>query len=150
MQIADNLILCNHYFRNLVAPWRSRGDDPRLIRVRVAMRFSRISFQMVAGGKVFEHPAARRRDYILQKLVTFHHQHQTPALQVQQDLHHAAAVVPGEQCAAEAKPLQEELNKIQQKRRHGPQPLGEILPAILAELAAKVIQSPSSGTVGPT
>jgi transposase len=150
MQIADNLILCNHYFRNLGAPWRSRGDDPRLIRVRVAMRFSRISFQMVAGEKVFDHPAARKRDYILQKLITFHHQHQTPALQVQQDLHHAAAIVPSEQCAAEAKPLHEELSKIQQKRRHGPQPLGEILPAILAELAAKMIQSPSSGTVDPT
>ena len=90
MQIADNLILCNHYFRKLVAPWRQRKDDPRLIRVRVAMRFSRISFQMVAGGKVFDHPAARTRDYILQKLIAFHHQHQTPALQVQQDLQQRA------------------------------------------------------------
>jgi transposase len=150
MQIADNLILCNHYFRKLAEPWRQRKDDPRLIRVRVAMRFSRISFQMVAGGNVFDHPAARQRDYILQKLITFHHQHQTPALQVQQDLRQAGQHLPGGQCAAEAKPLQEELDKIQKNRRRGPQPLGEILPAILAELAARVIQSPSSGTVDPT
>ena len=39
-------------------------------------------------GRVFNHPAVQGRDYILQKLITFHHQHQTPALQVQQDLQH--------------------------------------------------------------
>jgi transposase len=150
MLIADNLILCNHYFRKLAEPWRARKDDPRLIRVRVAMRFSRISFQMVAGGKVFDHPAARKRDYILQKLVTFHQQHQTPALQVQQDLQQACMQLPPGECAAEAKPLQEELTKIVENRRRGPQPLGEILPAVLAGLAAKVIQSPPSGTVDPT
>ena len=150
MQIADNLILCNHYIRNVVAPWRLRKDDPRLIRVRVATRFSRISFQMVAGGKVFDHPAARQRDYILAKLIGFHQQHQTPALNVQHDLQQARMQLPPGEYAAEAKPLQEELNKIIEKRRHGPQPLGEILPAVLAELAANVIQSPPSGNTGPT
>lgn len=150
MQIADNLICCNHYFAKLVTQWRERKDDGRLIRVRVAMRFCRISFQIVAGGKVFDHPAARERDYVLQKLITFHHQHQTPAMQVQQDLRHASAQLPRDQYAAEAKPLQEELNKIQENRRRGPQPLGEILPAILATLAEKVIQSPPSGSSDPT
>jgi transposase len=150
MQIADNLILCNHYFRKLVAPWRLRQDDPRLIRVRVAMRFSRISFQMVAGGKVFDHPAFRQRDYILAKLIAFHQQHQTPALEVQDDLQQARMQLPPGEYAAEAKPLQEELTKIIEKRRRGPQPLGEILPAVLAELAARVVQSPPSGNTDPT
>ncbi|HZL35538.1 MAG TPA: hypothetical protein VFC78_09525, partial [Tepidisphaeraceae bacterium] len=150
MQIADNLILCNHYFRNLAAPWRVRKDDPRLIRVRVAMRLSRISFQMVAGGKVFDHPASRQRDYILSKLIAFHQQHETPALNVQHDLQQARTQLPPGEYAAEAKPLQEELRMIVEKRRRGPQPLGEILPAVLAELAAKVIQSPPSGNAGPT
>lgn len=149
MQIADNLILCNHYFRNLAAPWRVRKDDPRLIRVRVAMRLSRISFQMVAGGKVFDHPASRQRDYILQKLIAFHQQHETPALNVQHDLQQARMQLPPGEYAAEAKPLQEELSKIIEKRRRGPQPLGEILPAVLAELAANVIQSPPSGNADP-
>jgi transposase len=150
MQIADNLILCNHYFRNLVAPWRLRQDDPRLIRVRVAMRFSRISFQMVAGGKVFDHPASRQRDYILAKLIAFHQQHQTPALEVQHGLQQARIQLPPGEYAAEAKPLQEELTRIIEKRRRGPQPLGEILPAVLAELAARVVQSPPSGNTDPT
>jgi hypothetical protein len=150
MQIADNLITCNHYFAKLAASWRLRNPEPRLIRVRVAQRFSRISFQMVAGGNVFNHPAVRQRDYILQKLIAFHQQHETPALQVQLDLTRTTQHLPPGECAAEAKPLQEELSKIQEKRRRGPQPLGEILPGVLAALAAKVIQSPPSGATGPT
>jgi transposase len=142
MQIADCLINCNHYFAKLVAPWRQRKDDPRLIRVRVAMRFARISYQMVAGGSVFRHPAAQQRDYVLKKLIAFHHQHQTPALAVQADLRRAAGQLPAGEHAAEAKPLQEELAQIQEGRRRGPQPLGEILPAVLAMLGVAVVQSP--------
>jgi transposase len=150
MLIADNLISCNHYFATLAAKWRERKDDPRLIRVRVAQRFSRISFQMVAGQRVFDHPAARQRDYILQKLIAFHHQHQTSALQVQLDLQHASAHLPPGEHAAEAKPLQEELSRIQNNHRRGPQPLGEILPLVLATLGVSVLQSPPSGATGPT
>jgi len=146
MQVADNLVTCNHYFALLAARWRARGDDPRLVRVRVAQRFARISFQMVAGGRVFDHPAARERDYVPQKLVAFHHRHQTPAVQVQHDLQQASKQLPPGEHAAEAKPLQEELTKIVEKRRRGPQPLGEILPAVLAALGAGVIQSPPSGS----
>jgi transposase len=149
MLIADNLITCNHYFGLLAAKWREgKKTDPRLIRARVAMRFCRISFQMVAGRDVFNHPAARRRDYVLQKLVAFHCQRQTPALAVQRDLRHAAAQLPPGSHADEAKPLKEELSKIQENRRRGPQPLGEILPAVLAALGVNVIQSPPSGEGG--
>jgi transposase len=42
--IADNLITCNHHFAKLAEAWRQRQDvDARLVRVRVAMRFCRIS-----------------------------------------------------------------------------------------------------------
>ena len=145
MQIADNLVTCNHYFGLLAAKWREAKADPRLIRVRAALRFCRISFQMVAGGAVFNHPAARRRDYILQKLIAFHHQHQTDAVQVQRDLQRAGGQLPPGERAAEAKPLQEELSDIQKNRQRAPQPLGEILPAVLAALGAGMIQSPPSG-----
>jgi transposase len=153
MQIADNLISCNHYFAKLNALWQLRKTDPRLIRVRVAMRFCRISFQMVAGGNVFDHPAAQKRDYLLQKLIAFHHQHQTPPLAVQEDLQRSAAQLPPREYAAEAKPLHEELQRIQEHRRRGPQALGEILPAVLAALGVAVnknnmVQSPPSGEAG--
>lgn len=149
MQIADNLISCNHYFAKLAASWRQGKADPRLVRVRVAQRFSRISFQMVAGGHVFGHPCVQGRDPVLKKLIDFHHRHETPALQVQQDLCQAIKQLPPGEYAAEAKPLHEELNRIQESRRRGPQPLGEILPAVLAALAANVIQSPPSGAADP-
>jgi len=149
LQIADNLITCNHHFGSLAAKWRENKDDPRLIRVRVAMRFCRISFQMVAGGNVFDHPAARKRDYILAKLIAFHHQHQTHAVSVQRDLNSAMRQLPKKEHQAEAKPLQEELERLNSSRR-GPQPLGEILPAVLAALGLPPLQSPPSGAVDPT
>jgi transposase len=150
LQIADNLVTCNHYFAMLAARWTERQNaDPRLIRVRVAQRFSRISFQMVAGGRVFAHPCVRGRDYVLDKLIRFHYEHATAALQVQQDLQCAIKQLPPGEHAAEARPLQEELNRIQEHRRRGPQPLGEILPAVLAALGVNVIQSPQSGSSDP-
>jgi len=149
MQAADNLINCNHYFATLASSWRQAGADPRLIRVRVAQRFSRISFQMVAGGTVFAHPAVQGRDHVLKKLIEFHHHHETPPLIVQNDLHQVIKQLPPGEHAAEAKPLQEELTRIQQHRRRGPQPLGEILPSVLAALGAGVIQSPPSGAADP-
>ena len=149
LMIADNLITCNHYFAKLAEPWRARKDDARLIRVRIAMRFCRISYQMVAGGDVFNHPAARKRDYVLSKLIAFHQQHQTIPIAVERDLRHAARQLPAAERAAEAGPVQEELDRMNHSRR-GPQALGEILLALLASLGASVIQSTPSGAVDPT
>jgi len=148
MAIADNLIKCNHYFGALAQKWRANHDDPRLIRVRVAMRLSRISFQMVAGKNVFDHPAARKRNYVLAKLLAFHHAHQTHPASMQRDLLNAAAQIPAGEYQAEAKPIAEELDRLNNRRR-GPQPLGEILLALLASLGVPKVQSPPSGTVNP-
>jgi hypothetical protein len=65
-------------------------------------------------------------------------------------LQQARIQLPPGEYAAEAKPLQEELSNIIEKRRRSPQPLGEILPAALAELTAKMVQSPPSGNADPT
>lgn len=148
LQIAECLIGCNHYFKRLAASWRNSGVDPRLVRVRVAQRFARISLQMIAGGKVFAHPAVQGRDYVLKKLIEFHHRHQTSPLIVQQELQQAIKQLPPGEYIAEAQPLQEQLKKIQQNSRQ-PQPLGELLPAVLAALGVKLIQSPPSGRSDP-
>jgi transposase len=70
--IADNLILCNHYFNAMAAKWRAAGKDPRLSHVKIGMRFCRIASHMVAGRQVFHHPCLRERNYILDKLLAFH------------------------------------------------------------------------------
>ena len=183
LQIADNLITCNHYFMLLASSWRERGKvDPRLLRVRVAHRFARISYHMVAGRSVFahpiacaaapagpadgaeSHPSAQGRDYLLKKLIAFHREHETPALDVQRGLHAAAEQLRPADRAAEVSPLREELQRIQQRTR-GPQPLADILPVVLAAITVvpdddkterkevkpepPVIQSPLSGSSDP-
>jgi transposase len=143
--IADNLILCNHHFQALASAWRAGGKDPRHTRVKVGLRFCRIAFQMVAGRQVFRHPAIPGRHYVLDKLMAFHREHDTDMTQVLRDLQTAIDQVPPRQHAAEAQPLHEELHKIQQGRRRGPQLLGNILPEVLARLGVGVVQSVESG-----
>ena len=145
MQIADNLIACNHYFAALGAQWKTVGKDPRRSRVKVACRFARISYHRVAGQKVFRHPVACDRDYVLQKLMAFHKEHRTPIHPTLADLQAAARQLPRSEYAAEAAPLVHELRAIQQGRRRGPQPVGKILPQVLAQLGIAPIQSTVSG-----
>ncbi|MBI3464667.1 MAG: transposase [Planctomycetes bacterium] len=76
--VADNLLKCNRYFRTRAAAWKAAGHDPRLMHTRVAMRFARIAYHLVAGRQVFQHPSTRERGYILQKLIAFHREHDTP------------------------------------------------------------------------
>jgi transposase len=143
--IADNLVICNHHFQALATAWAAQGKDPRHTRVKVALRFCRIAFQMVAGRKVFRHPGLPGRHYLLDKLSAFHRDHDTPMPEVLRDLQAALGHVPPREYAAEAKPLHEELTKIQDGRRRGPQPLGAILPLVLARLGVGAVQSTESG-----
>jgi transposase len=143
--IADNLIVCNHHFQALATRWRAAGKDPRHTRVKVGMRFCRIAFQMVAGRQVFRHPSIQDRHDILHKLSAFHVAHDTGMAEVLRDLGAAIEQVPPREHAAEAKPLREEMRKIQDGRRRGPQPLADILPIVFARLGVGAVESPESG-----
>jgi hypothetical protein len=65
--------------------------------------------------------------------------------EVLRDLQAAVAQIPPREHAAEARPLAEELDKIQHGRRRGPQLLGDILPLVLARLGVGMVQWPESG-----
>jgi transposase len=143
--IADNLIVCNHHFQALATQWAAQGKDPRDTRIKVGMRFCRIAFQMVAGRQVFRHPCIQGRHYILDKLNAFHREHDTGMVDVLRDLQAAIGQLPRRAYAAEARPLAQELRKIQDGRRRGPQVLGDILPIVLARLGVGVVQSTESG-----
>jgi transposase len=142
--IADNLMLCNHYFNALATRWRAAGKDPRHSHVKIGMRFCRIAYHMVAGRQVFRHPCLRERSYILDKLLAFHNEHQTPITETLQDLHHALEHVPKKEYKAEAQPLAEKLERVR-RRAKGPQPLSEVLAIVLARLGVGSIQSTESG-----
>jgi hypothetical protein len=143
--IADNLVCCNHHFNVLALRWKAAGKDPRHTRVKVALRFCRIAYQMVAGGQVFRHPCLQHRSYILDKLNAFHRDHETPLAQALADLQAAIEHLPRSAYAEEAKPLAEELQRIEDGRRRGPQLLGDILPIVLARLGVAALQSKESG-----
>ncbi len=145
LNIADNLIVCNQHFRALASTWRAAGKDPRHTRVKIAARFSRIAYQIVAGGQVCRHPAIQQRSYLLEKLLAFHTTHATPMAQTLADVQAAIDQLPKSAYADEARPLVEELDKINQGRRRGPQPLGDIIPIVLARLGVRLLQSPASG-----
>jgi transposase len=149
LTIADNLMSCNDYFRGLSARWREAGKDPRHSHVKVAGRFCRIAYQMVAGGRVFQHPCCQRRDYILSKLLKFHSEHVTPLAQAQATLAQAVGQLPRDEHAAEAAPLVGELESACRQRGRGPRLLGELLPAVLARLGVGLVESPLSGEADP-
>jgi hypothetical protein len=139
MQTADNLVQCNAHYRALSAVWRHAGKDPRWIRVKVAKRFTRLAFAMVSGGQLFPHPCCQKRHYILQKLLNFCAEHDTPLPQRQQALPTMVERLPRSAYVAEAASLQEELDAL--SRRRGPQPLGDVINLVLARLTGTVVQS---------
>jgi transposase len=147
--IADNLIRCNHHFQHLAHTWQAAGKDARLTHVKIGVRFCRIAYQIVAGQQLFRHPSVQQRGYVLDKLIAFHRQHETPMAPTLADLQAAIDQLPKNAYAAEARPLADELQRIQQGRRRGPQPIGDLLPIVLARLGVQPLQSPTSGEEDP-
>jgi transposase len=140
MQTADNLVHCNHHCQARAALWQRQGKDPRWVRVKIAKSFSRLAFAIVAGRQLFPHPCLQPEHYVLSKLLAFHGEHRTPPADVRRDLETLTDLIPARRRAAEAKPLQEQLDDLAQRRR-GPQPLAEILPFVLARLGLPTVQS---------
>ena len=150
MMIADNLIDHNDHFRILAAGWELEGKDPRDIRVRVAGRFCRIAYQVVAGRATYRHPSGRGHDYVLRKLMRFGMEHGIDLREVMKVLEAATGQLPDVAHGEEAEALQGEINELQKKRGSGVRTLGQILPAVLVKLGVKLIQSEGSGEVDRT
>jgi hypothetical protein len=140
MMIADNLLSCNRFFKALKVPWVAAGMEQQAMCVRVAKRFCRIAYQMVAGGQVFRHPSCQKRDAILRKLSIFHSEHGSSMAQVMTDLQAATDHIPKSEHAPEAKSLYEELQPSNSRQQCGPRRLGEILPVVLAKLGVTAVE----------
>ena len=112
--------------------------------VKVANRFCRIAFHMVAGRQVFRHSGLRERGYILDKLLAFHLEHGASWEQRLRDIHLAAAQVPTSAHAAEAQALTDRTRstgKRGSRAKRGPQPLGELIAIVLARLGVGALPS---------
>ena len=95
---------------------------------------------MLIGPRLFPHPCCRPRHYILDKLLHFQHDHDTPMATALQDLHAAVEQLPQAARPAEADALNQQLRDRQASRR-GPQPLATIIPIVLARLGVTTLQS---------
>ncbi len=144
MQTASNLVQWNHYFQAKATQWRRDKKDARWMRVKVAKQFSRLIYAIVAGQQIISHPCCQERHYILQKLLEFHREHDTPWDQVRRDLEAVTGQIPDRHRREEAKPFQERLEEL--TKRRGVQPLAEIIPIVLARLGVGGIESPGEGT----
>lgn len=122
--IADNLVKCNAHFRGKLQLWKQRGVHSRDIRCRVANRMTRTVFQMVSGRRLYAHPSRLDRQYVLDKLLTFHQEHGTPPHAILRDLQQAAAQIPRRDQAAESAPLKQRYQRSRRSRRRGPQAIG--------------------------
>ncbi len=145
LMIAENLLCCNHFFQSLKLKWEATGIDHRAMCVRVAKRFCRIAYQMVAGGQVFRHPSCQKRDAILRKLSAFHADHQSAMVQVMSDLQAALDHIPRSEHTPEAKSLFEAMQPSSHRAPCGLRRLGEILPAVLAKLGVTAVELSAKG-----
>jgi len=132
MRVADNLIKCNAHFHGKFQLWKQQGVNSRDIRCRVANRAMRTVFQMVSGRRLYHHPSRLDRQYVLDKLLTFHQDRKTPPHEILRDLKLAADQIPKHEQATEAEPLQARYERTRRSRRKSVQPIGEILLAVLA------------------
>jgi len=149
LMVADNLVKWNPHFRALAERWQILRNGPCQTRVKAASRFSRIAYHMLAGREVFHHPCCRQRDYILEKLLAFHRDHQTPPAEVVSDLKTAVVQLPKLEYPAEADALTKRFHRDRPTGRRGPQPIGDILVVVLAKLGVGTVKSMSSGDQGP-
>jgi transposase len=140
LQIADNLVHHNDHFRGHALLWRQRQVDERLIRTRIAKRFSRIAYAIVAGRQLLSHPCCQRRHYIIDKLQTFQLVQGVALDQALANLNAAIDQLPQNAYHDEATPLSEKLRQIDNRRTARMQPIGQILPQVLARLLGTTIE----------
>lgn len=101
--------------------------------------------EIVAGRRIVPHACLLPRGYILDKLIAFHQDHDTSPEPMLADLQRAADQLPAAEHPREAAPLAKRLAETRAARRRGPQPLGDILPLLLARLGAGDVESTLAG-----
>lgn len=146
LRIADNLLTVNRFFRTQGAVWKTQRVAPGLQRVRVAKRFSRLAFLMLAGPRIVPHPCCRDPHDVLDKLVGFHLEHTAgegpaPATRLRENLAAAAEQLPREARSREAQALDRSATRFGKSRSSQVQSLGSLLKEVLADRLLTKVQS---------
>lgn len=143
LMIADNLLTVNDYFRSQGALWKRQHVNCRLPRVRVAKRFSRLAFAMLAGRQIVPHPCCRDPQYVLDKLLAFGLAHQASHAQIREQLHAATEQLPVAARAREADGLRARAAEFQKARRPAVQSIAAVLKEVLAQRLGLMVKSPA-------
>lgn len=139
--IADNLLTVNNYFRAQAALWKTQRVHPRLQRVKVAKRFSRLAFLMLAGQQIVPHPCCRAPQYILDKFVGFDLEHAASSEQVRQQLALVAVQLPHDALPRETEGLEARAARCHSARSLDVKSLGALLKEVLANRLDLTVQS---------
>jgi len=150
-EIAHNLLAYNPHFKAWAELRGKRKWAKKKVHVAVASKFVRISYWMMAGRTVFQHPCMAGRESILRKLFRFAKDHRIPAHETLSLLQRAGQQLPGGVREEEARALLDDLPKSTRRRhRSGPEPLGEILPRVIAWLAPRLSTETERSQPGPS
>jgi transposase len=141
LQIADNLLTVNNHYRGQAALWRVKEVNRCAQRVRVAKRFTRLAYAMLAGRQIVPHACCREPHYILDKLLAFLLEHAAVHAQVRECLDAATQQLPAAVRAGEAQTLQARAAEFQKARKVEVQSLGSILKEVLANRLQLTVQS---------
>jgi transposase len=139
LQIADNLIRHNDYYRARAARWETAGKDLRAVRIKVNKCFTRFAFALLTSRQLFRHPACQERHYVLGKILKFHTEHGTATELFRKDMEAACAQLPKGCLAGEKKNLDQHLADLARKR--GTQPLAELISIVLARVKLRQVES---------
>jgi hypothetical protein len=129
LQVAENLIKCNVYYRGLSALWEDQKVDPRDRHCRIANRAMRMVYQLVAGRQVWRGHGIKS-EYMLSKIREFHRDHSTPLDQTVRDMNLALNWLPKATYVEESQPLIE----MAAKKRRGATSIGDLLIPLLIRL----------------
>jgi len=118
MNISFNLCKYNTYIKGWLSEKKSRKKMPDTgkkrnsnLRAAVACKFTGISFNMLAGHKVFNHPQAGRGDAILIKIIEFCKNHKVHLPALGKLLRTAVDNLPEDSWLLEAKNLENTIKK---------------------------------------
>jgi len=113
--------------------------------VRVAKRFTRLAYAMLAGKQIIPHPCCREPHYILDKLLAFHTAHGATPAQIRDALDAAAQQLPAAVRGREAETLHRRAHEFQNARKLDVQSIGSILKEVLAKRLGITLQSTAEG-----
>jgi transposase len=139
MRLARNLDRSNDYFMNMADAYAKRHDDhdPKVV---IARAFSRLSYYILAGERLFLHKAISNSEQILEKVLDFYLARHAKADVVTQGLNNAVARLSGPSLRVEQESLTARHRDSDQKKRRttGLCSLGEILPQVLLRIQQRL------------